>query len=562
MYSLTEIVEAQQKLQEVDFNVYTSNLVDQIESQKLLSRKTVKHKCLIVAQLIAKFGSKEQTLQFQKLYDKIYKTVYHYEKQLVLQKRMIKTFVASLALIQEQYIQDIENSKQQFSDIFELDLDNYFNFFKLNTILLKRKYSDSFDKKKQVVKRRITQDIAKHISQTFWTEREEFYKALTEITDLANQLDTELELLNKQKTQELLKSRKEHTLSGFLWNTEQDYLEYAQNWKNDWIIDKFLGIAGQYVTWKHPVAYIDPNIGELTRHIISGDPFYVIDDLTTPCCNIVDSLPAASQHKVFHYTKQTAATHLEKSSIQVCVSWNNFPFATQGNINKNIKLMSELLKPGGYAIFNYADAHSAQGAKFCENYIVPVVWKERIDRYAAENNLTEISYHNYPGYPFSIAVYQKDGKSIDLNITNKLGLVLPNEKQLQIQRLEESEENLKIRAARSKLEDDLKRLKERDKLLRDLDKQRQLGNENILEAKLKKAINHLNSMISAYNDYTHPSVLESLLHVSKITYSIGRVKDSKNLIKRVERDIAKMSEDNFIGRKYREWQNFLNNIDT
>jgi len=91
---------------------------------------------------------------------------------------------------------------------------------------------------------------------------------------------------------------------------------------------------------------------------------------------------------------------------------------------------------------------------------------------------------------------------------------------------------------------------------------RQLGQENILELKLQKAINHLNNMIAAYDDYTHPGVLEGLLHVSKITYSLGRIKDSKNLIKRVERDIEKMSADNFIARKYREWQNFLNNIDT
>ena len=99
-------------------------------------------------------------------------------------------------------------------------------------------------------------------------------------------------------------------------------------------------------------------------------------------------------------------------------------------------------------------------------------------------------------------------------------------------------------------------------MLQDLDEKRQLGQENILELKLQKAINHLNNMISAYDDYTHPSVLEGLLHVSKITYSLGRIKDSKNLIKRVQRDIEKMSADNFIAKKYREWQNFLNNIDT
>ena len=255
-------------------------------------------------------------------------------------------------------------------------------------------------------------------------------------------------------------------------------------------------------------------------------------------------------------------SHLEKASIGVCISWNNFPFITQGNIYKEIQLISELLKPGGYAIFNYADAHSVQGAEFVEKNIVPVIWKERIDRYTQEFDLIEIDTNFYAGYPFTVSVYQKIGKTPELKLINKLGLVLPDQKQLNQKRLEQSEESLKIRAARSKLEQDLKRLQERDQLLRELDEKRQLGKENVLELKLQQALNHLSAMITAYDDYTHPSVLESLLHVSKITYSLGRVKDSKNLIKRVERDIAKMSADNFIARKYREWQDFLNNIDT
>lgn len=410
---------------------------------------------------------------------------------------------------------------------------------------------------------RLLESVNKETCKHFWIcESENIKIYFNEFKNYLDALLEEIQQNKKQERQKLLKERSQYVFNHFQWKNENDYFEYTKHWKSEFIIDEFLGIAGQYISWKYPLAYIEPNTGELTRHIISGDPFYVIDDRELPYDNIVESLPKASQQKIYHYNKKTALNELEESSIGFCVSWNNFPFKTQGKIFNDMQLMSQLLMPGGYAVFNYADADSVQGAKFVEENEVSIIWKEKIDQYAADNQMKEISTHEHVGYPFSVAVYQKNGKPINLNIINKLGLVLPDEKQLEQKRLEQSKENLKAKAVRSKLDQDLKRLQERDQLLQDLDEKRQLGKENILDLKLQKAINHLNNMIAAYDDYTHPSVLEGLLHVSKITYSLGRIKDSKNLIKRVERDIEKMSIDNLIAKKYREWQNFLNNIDT
>ena len=410
---------------------------------------------------------------------------------------------------------------------------------------------------------RLLESVNKETCKYFWFCESNNIKIYFD--GFKNYLDELLEEIQQNKTQKiqkLLKERSQYVFNHFQWKNENDYFEYTKHWNNEFIIDEFLGIAGQYISWKRPLAYIEPNTGELTRHIISGDPFYVIDDRELPYNNIVESLPKASQNKIYHYNKKTALNDLEESSIGFCVSWNNFPFKTQGKIFNDMQLISQLLIPGGYAVFNYANADSIEGAKFVEKNRVSVIWKEKIDQYATDNQLKEITTYEYADYPFSVAVYQKIGKPVELNIVSKLGLVLPDEKQLEQKRLEQANENLKAKATRRKLEQDLKRLQERDQLLQDLDEKRQLGQENILELKLHKAINHLNNMIAAYNDYTHPSVLEGLLHVSKITYSLGRIKDSKNLIKRVERDIEKMSIDNLIAKKYREWQNFLNNIDT
>ena len=412
---------------------------------------------------------------------------------------------------------------------------------------------------------RLLEMFSSETCQYFWQcEQDALDEYLSELKHYIDHFLEDCVKLKNQKTQEILNIKRQEPIAG--WSVEEDeqeYLDRAKAWEDDFIVDKFLGLVGQYVNWKFPIAYIEPNTGSLIRHIISGDPFYVIDDRTLPYKNLLKSLPIESQKKIYQYTKKAAESHLEDSSVGMCVSWNNYPFMTQGKIFNDVKMVAKLLRPGGFFVFNYADAHSINGAKFVEDNSVPIFWKERMDRYASENNLVETSSHDFESYPFKVAIYQKKGQMPTLPITNKLGLVLPNESQLSKKRLEENEEYRKNKASRSKLEQDLKLLKERDKLLQDLDKQRNLGNENILEKKLQNAINHLNSALLQYNnDYTHPSILESILHVSKLTYSIGRIKDSKNIIKRVARDIEKMSEKNLIARKFREWQNFLNNIDT
>lgn len=562
MYSLVEIVRAQRRISDSNLSASVELLIQSLYENKCISRKNIKSLFVDIKKSIDEFGSDDQKQDFDILYKNIYSTVYHYEQKLIEQKVNVKKFIKTLSEIQTQFYKDIDESKQEYSDAFDIDIEEYYNFFKLNLKIFQNRYYKNFTEKIPVFKNRIYASLEKKVYKQQWQDKDNFVNDLNDILELTNHLYQQLETFKKQERQKLLKERSRYVFNHFQWKDENDYFEYTKHWKSEFIIDEFLGIAGQYISWKYPLAYIEPNTGELTRHIISGDPFYVIDDRELPYDNIVESLPKASQQKIYHYNKKTALNDLEESSIGFCVSWNNFPFKTQGKIFNDMQLMSQLLMPGGYAVFNYADADSVQGAKFVEENEVSIIWKEKIDQYAADNQLTEISTHEHAGYPFSVAVYQKNGKPIDLNIINKLGLVLPDEKQLEQKRLEQAKENLKAKAVRSKLDQDLKRLQERDQLLQDLDEKRQLGQENILDLKLQKAINHLNNMIAAYDDYTHPSVLEGLLHVSKITYSLGRVKDSKNLIKRVKRDIEKMSVDNLIAKKYREWQNFLNNIDT
>lgn len=565
MNNLNEIVQNQYIIQHKHFDLEIDSLIQLLDQGTRISRKEIK-KIFDdrVKQVVDSLQDTVIAKQYTQLYNDIYDAVYCYEKDFLIKKKSVQTFINQLNVIQQNYQKELFDTKQTFSEILGVQLDTYYNSFNLNLELIRDNYAKNFIKKMYVSKTRIDDNLNRKIYDSRQISKDKLYADLIEMRSLFNSIDKILETAKNQATNKLVKERSRLTLNLFNWDNDSQYLEYMSHWSNEFIIDKFLGIVGQYLDWKYPVAYIDPNIGELTRHILSGDPFYVIDDRTMPYDNLLQSLPVESRRKIHHYNKKISDSGLEDSSVQVCISWNNFPFMTQGNINKDITLMSKILKPGGYTIFNYADAHNIKGTKFCNDNVVPVCWKNKIDQFARENQLNEKVTYNFKSYPFSIAVYQKDGHTDDINIVNKLGLVLPNESYLQQLREEkETEEEIKQRIHKTKQEQDLKRLHERDKLLKDMDDQLKLGKQRALEAKLQSSINHLNTLLAQSNDdYTQSDTLEAILHISKLTHSLGRIKDSKNILKRVSRDIKKMNQKNLIKRKFLEWENYLNNIDT
>jgi hypothetical protein len=112
------------------------------------------------------------------------------------------------------------------------------------------------------------------------------------------------------------------------------------------------------------------------------------------------------------------------------------------------------------------------------------------------------------------------------------------------------------------LENDLKRIEERDQLQNSLQQQRESLDSSTaekLEIKLKIAITNLNDALSQYKDNNHPRVLECWLHISKLSYYLGRPKDSKNIIKRGLKKVNNLPDGNLIKEKYLKWQDYLNN---
>jgi hypothetical protein len=258
--------------------------------------------------------------------------------------------------------------------------------------------------------------------------KQEISNSVSEFIAIIHSINDLLETEKQFKTHSLLKERSKESGSLFVFTSEEEYYKYMLKWNSEFGIEKLLGIVGNVTSFKYPTAYFDPNSGEALRSIVSGDPFYVIDDKTYPYIKMLEQVHDASHRKLLLYSKKKAQVEMVPGSIGITISWNNFPFSTHGQISKDLSLMASLLRPGGYALFNYADAYTVAGATFIEENKMPVIWRDRMERIAADNGLELVSRYDdkQHKYPFSICLFRKEGEIPELNLVNKVGLVLPD----------------------------------------------------------------------------------------------------------------------------------------
>lgn len=381
--------------------------------------------------------------------------------------------------------------------------------------------------------------------------------AIQEILHLFEQFQDKIITEKKLSHQSLLKEINNKPYI-FEWDLDTDYLNHRRSWKvSAAVIEQTVSLIGKYIDWRFPVAYLEPHTAELTRYLISGDPFYFIDDRSLPYEIMLKSMPVESVNRIYHY-KKSDANNLEPNSVGMCVSWQNIPFKKLGEIRKDINLMTKLAAPGGYLVFDYVDATDSATAQAIENGNYTFQWRGRILEFLQENNLEIIHEIKFLDYSPVLMFCKKPGELPDLNLSNKIGLVLPDHDVLKEKRKAETELRKFYKNITSNLQRDIDAIEQKDRLLNELDQQRQVDLTKITESKLKSAVNHLEVVLGQYSN-EHPAVLEALLRLSKLTYSVGRIKDSHNLVKRASKDIERLDPSNRLYKEFHEWLDFLNN---
>lgn len=326
------------------------------------------------------------------------------------------------------------------------------------------------------------------------------------------------------------------------WSEDEDndYLNHRMCWPTTpYIIEKVVSLIGKYIDWRFPVLYLEPHTAELMRYLVSGDPFYIVDDRTEPYKKLLKDFADGANNRIHHY-KKSDVEKLELNSIGMCVSWRNFQFKKLGEVRKDIELMSKLTIPGGYVVFEYVDAAESHTAEAIERGNFTFQWRDRILQFLQENNLEILHEIKFPDHSPILMFCKKLGKIPDLTLTNKVGLVLRDrEYMMEIQKIEEQTKEF--------YREIIKRL-----LL-------QVATSDIInKVEICDAIGELESFLSRYAS-SHIEVLGSILRVSKLVYNIGKISDSHNLVNRAKRDIEKIQPNQRLYKNFHEWLDFLNN---
>jgi hypothetical protein len=213
--------------------------------------------------------------------------------------------------------------------------------------------------------------------------------------------------------------------------------------------------------------------------------------------------------------------------------------------------------PGGYVVFDYVDAECAEDAKEIEEKKFLFQWRERIERFVQQGNMEIVKEVNFPGYTPKVLICQKSGERPELPITGKIGLVRQNPETLEERRNKAAELREFYRNTTKQVDRDLERSARRDQEISELDNTRHHDTENITEKKLKIALTRLEEMLRSHEHHSI-DVMQTILHISKLTFSLGRKRDSANIIKRAEKELHKHDPDSEIAKNYREWLAILN----
>lgn len=331
-----------------------------------------------------------------------------------------------------QLSKDFNNISKSLS--FNLDVEAEKN--KLPTLNIKfdyDKFDEIFNKKNKKYKNKVNiaanrfeKNLTKNMFEFFWDNNFDEIKLLLDtvkqtIKDTYNKLEIE----RKRLHQLLLKDINNQPHRHFFGDVDE-YYDFMSYWDLEDPRQQIAGILGRYVNWAYPIAYFDPNNSEFLRLLISGDPLYYIDDKKGSYDRAVKKLPDGK--KLRYYSYNDAEKYLENESILLSVCWNSFPFVRVSEIRQKLKLMTQLTKPGGYIIFNYADASTSVGANIIEKYRLTFLWKEFIAKLVKDCQLEIVYDKTIADNSFNVVVCHKPGAYENLSLVNKVGLVLPNKK--------------------------------------------------------------------------------------------------------------------------------------
>lgn len=342
--------------------------------------------------------------------------------------------------------------------------------------------------------------------------------------------------------------------------TESRVLERAAAWRTSKEVkDEIGGLLGQYVDWRFPVLYLEPNIAELTRYIVSGEPFYIVDDWEASIDQVVQQLTPEMFNKLHCYTKNSAIEYIPDDSIGLAVTWNNFRFKRINSIAADIELMSRKLLPGGIMLFDFNNGDTIQGAQDAELNLLSFAWQERIERFVANNKLEILHHKHMPDYHNSFMIVRKAGELPKLPLVNKLALVIKD--QNEVSRLREEERQLRefYQNLENTEQKENQARAERDQKLNELEKIRSIDHKQILQAKMERGLQHLQVMLNQHGR-KHIATVQAMINVAILALLLEKPRDAKQIHQQVSRLIKHLDKTDALVQSSKRLDEMIQNL--
>lgn len=336
-------------------------------------------------------------------------------------------------------------------------------------------------------------------------------------------------------------------------------LERAQCWKLDQDTkNKLAALIGKHANWKFPILYYKPNSAELSRLLVHGDPFYVVDQDRRSVDVVTKHLTSDMRRKLFYYNIDAMLEFIPDHSQGLIVSWNNFRFQDIKSIQEDIKMLAKKLLPGGCMLFDFNDGETVQGSLAVESALMSFAWKDVIIQELKDNNLTLLNCIHAPDYHVSYMLAQRSGELPTVPVVNKIALVKKNTQEAK--RIEQEEiaarlyyENLTVR-----LKKQIKAHQLRDKTLNQ--SQQHTDYTKILEKKMDQNLAHLTAMLDQYGK-KHRATLHAMINVAMLAYVMGRTRDTQNIYKQTVDLIKHVQPNTELQEAFEQLETLIRNID-
>lgn len=158
----------------------------------------------------------------------------------------------------------------------------------------------------------------------------------------------------------------------YLERSRKSYLEGLQHDTPDYILDRhnfkkllykedtrdfFLSRVKLHANWKWPAMEIRPAWGEITDSMIAGDPLYIVDTDEELFKHVKKKWTPEYQRRLRYYaineTQHKFFAKLPQGQIGLIIAVDFFNFKPLDVIDRYLREMYAVMRPGGTAIFTY-----------------------------------------------------------------------------------------------------------------------------------------------------------------------------------------------------------------